>query len=194
MITHLSRRTLATAVVTGALAAGSTVAAPAAVASPAPAPASPAPASTSPVGVAAAAAKLSPMEKAMFSQLNAQRAQHGLAPLTSNVLLARAARAHNLRMSAAQTLSHQLPGEASFDQRITAQGYVWRAVAENVGYTTNTTTTGPTAIQKAFYNEVAPNDGHRRNILSTATTQVGISVYVDTRGKLWVTQDFGAPR
>ncbi len=184
-MSHMPKRTLAGVALTGALVTGA--AATPAVAAPA------APTAVSAAAAAASAAKLSPAEKAVFTQLNAQRAKNGLGPLTSDTRLVQAALGHNQAMSAAGTLSHQLPGEPSFDQRITAQGYVWRAVAENVGVTTNTTSTGSTAIQKAFYNEVPPNDGHRRNILSTATTQVGISVYVDTHGKLWVTEDFGAP-
>ena len=50
------------------------------------------------------------------------------------------------------------------------------------------------ALEKQMYHEVAPNDGHRVNILSRTFTQVGIDVYYDARHhKIWFTQDFGAP-
>jgi hypothetical protein len=43
-----------------------------------------------------------------------------------------------------------------------------------------------------MYNEVAPNDAHRVNILSTTYREVGIDIYMDNvHHKLWMTQDFG---
>jgi uncharacterized protein YkwD len=45
-----------------------------------------------------------------------------------------------------------------------------------------------------MYNEVAPNNGHRLNILSTRFKDVGIDVVIDTtHGKLWLTEDFASP-
>jgi uncharacterized protein YkwD len=39
-------------------------------------------------------------------------------------------------------------------------------------------------------NEQPPNDGHRLNILSTSFTHIGIAVYRDSSGTVWLTQDF----
>lgn len=130
----------------------------------------------------------------VFALLNRQRAAHGLPALTSDPRLVTAAGRHNAAMSAANTMAHQLPGEADPGARITAAGYVWRAWAENIAWTTNTTSAGAQGLQTQMYNEVPPDDGHRQNILSRSVTQVGVAVLVDSRGKLWLTTDFGAPR
>ena len=45
-----------------------------------------------------------------------------------------------------------------------------------------------------MYNETPPDDGHRRNILSSSFTEVGIDVVEDTaHGKVWLVTDFGRP-
>ena len=39
--------------------------------------------------------------------------------------------------------------------------------------------------------ERPPNDGHRRNILSSTFTVFGVDVYLDAaHGRLWLTEDF----
>ena len=38
--------------------------------------------------------------------------------------------------------------------------------------------------------ETAPNDGHRRNILNGSFKYVGICLYQDANGTVWMTQDF----
>ena len=43
-----------------------------------------------------------------------------------------------------------------------------------------------------MYNEVAPYDGHRLNILNRHYRDVGIDIYMDAaHHKMWLTQDFG---
>jgi Cysteine-rich secretory protein family len=39
-------------------------------------------------------------------------------------------------------------------------------------------------------NERPPDDGHRLNILSSKFTHIGIAVYRDGSGTVWLTQDF----
>ena len=38
--------------------------------------------------------------------------------------------------------------------------------------------------------EKPPDDGHRLNILSSSYAHVGIAVYYDSHGTVWLTQDF----
>jgi uncharacterized protein YkwD len=110
-----------------------------------------------------------------------------------NANLVASAHTHNLTMAAANSLSHQLSGEANPFDRMTSAGYHWSAAAENIGVTTNATVSGATGLQTSMYNETAPNDGHRVNTLGPYT-DIGIDVIVDTvTGKLWLTEDFGAP-
>jgi uncharacterized protein YkwD len=41
-----------------------------------------------------------------------------------------------------------------------------------------------------MFKETPPNDGHRRNILSKDFTHIGIDVVRDSKGKVWLTEDF----
>jgi uncharacterized protein YkwD len=38
--------------------------------------------------------------------------------------------------------------------------------------------------------EKPPDDGHRKNILSTTFTHIGIAIYRDPSSTVWLTQDF----
>src|SRR6185437_12006805 len=127
----------------------------------------------------------------VYHLLNAERSANHLPALGWSTALVSSARRHNLTMAAANVLSHQLPGEPVFSTRISQAGVAWHAAAENIGWTTDRTSTGAMGLETAMYNERPPDDGHRLNILSTATRYVGIETYIDARtGKLWLTEDF----
>ena len=129
--------------------------------------------------------------KSVFSLLNSERAAHHLPALGWSTAMVSSARKHNLTMAKANTLSHQLPGEAVFSDRIAAAGVKWHSAAENIGWTTDQTSRGANGMETDMYNEKAPNDGHRQNILSTSVRYVGIDTYIDAKtGKLWLTEDF----
>jgi uncharacterized protein YkwD len=130
----------------------------------------------------------------VLSSLNSQRAEHGLPALSTNSKLVTSAHRHNLAMAEANQLSHQLSGESGLGDRISAAGYSWSTVGENIAYNSNRSQAGVLALQQAMYNETAPNDGHRRNILSSSFTDVGIDVIDDSRhGRVWLVTDFGRP-
>jgi uncharacterized protein YkwD len=129
----------------------------------------------------------------VFNRLNNERAAHGLAPLTWRGRLVSSARAHNLAMARANTMSHQLPGEPDLAKRISATGYRWSWIGENIAYNTDISRSGVLLLQTMMYREKPPNDGHRQNILSRNFRNVGIDVYIDrTHHKVWLTEDFGA--
>jgi uncharacterized protein YkwD len=131
---------------------------------------------------------------AVLSELNSERAKHGLQALKMNSKLVSAAHEHNLAMAKADTLSHQLKGEAALASRVSAAGYRWSAVGENVAYNGRRSEDGVLAVQKAMYNEEPPNDGHRKNILSKTYVDVGIDVISDSvHDKVWLVTDFGKP-
>jgi uncharacterized protein YkwD len=97
-------------------------------------------------------------------------------------------------MAKYDALSHQLPGERSFGARITAAGYRWRAIGENCSWTSNRSLAGILAMHTDMYREVAPNDGHRRNILSTTLRDVGVDIVMDgTHRRAWLTEEFASP-
>jgi len=97
-------------------------------------------------------------------------------------------------MADADQLSHQLPGEASLGDRISAAGYQWSTVGENLACSSDRSEAGVLALQDSMYDETPPDDGHRQNILSSSFTEVGIDVIEDAaRGKVWLVTDFGSP-
>jgi uncharacterized protein YkwD len=131
---------------------------------------------------------------AVLAKLNAERAAHGLKALTMNTHLVSSAHTHNLAMAKANQLSHQLSGEASLGARITAAGYHWTAAGENIAYNSNRSQAGVLALQEAMYGEQPPNDGHRRNILSSSFVHVGVDVIDDSvHHRVWLVTDFGRP-
>jgi uncharacterized protein YkwD len=132
------------------------------------------------------------MASEMLRLMNAERAVHGRAALRMNAALVRSAHYHNLRMASANSMSHLLPGELGFLARLLQVGYSPRAAGENIAWNSNWTLDGVLYLQRLMYNEVAPNDAHRVNILSPTYREVGVDVYFDTaHHKVWITQDLG---
>jgi uncharacterized protein YkwD len=131
----------------------------------------------------------------VLRHINAVRAAVGARPLALRTGLNSSARGHNRTMSSGCGLSHQCYGEASPSRRASAQGVAWRAFAENIGYGRAGATEAAKAamavrLTRSMIAESAPNNGHRRNILDPRLGQIGIDVYRDASGKVWLTQDF----
>ena len=127
--------------------------------------------------------------------LNAERRAHHLAPLSMNRNLQLSARRHDITMARFNAMSHQLRGEASFSRRITTAGYTWRAAGENIAWNSQMNTHGVLQLEVWMYNEKAPANGHRLNILSRNFANVGVDVYLDqAHHKVWLTTDFGHRR
>jgi uncharacterized protein YkwD len=128
--------------------------------------------------------------------INQARAQAGLPAYTVSAGLNTSAGRHNAVMAAGCGLSHQCPGEPALGARETAAGVHWTAAGENIGEG------GPVAgteaaiaqlavgLTQSMLNEKPPDDGHRLNILSSAFTHIGIAVFRDSSGTVWLTQDF----
>ncbi len=132
---------------------------------------------------------------ALLTLINQERSWYHLRPLTANWPLTTTAYWHNRRMATANVLSHQLPGELTFDKRITAAGYRWTTCGENVAYNADMSLNGILGIERVMLHEKPPADGHRKNILNTQFTNVGLSVYFDNvHHKVWLTEDFGRPQ
>jgi uncharacterized protein YkwD len=131
----------------------------------------------------------------VLSALNSERTTHGLKALRMNSKLVASAHSHNMAMAAANTLSHQLPGELSFSARITKAGYIWGYAGENVAWTSDMTQNGALTMQYRMFNEVPPNNGHRLNILNPHYVDAGIDIVLDlTHNALWITEDLASPR
>jgi uncharacterized protein YkwD len=163
---------------------------------PSPSPASPSamPAKTTPASTPRAG--LSAAAQQVLALVNQARSQAGLAAYTVSSGLDTSAARHTTVMAAGCGLSHQCPGEPALGVRETAAGVHWTAAGENIGEggpaagTTAAIAQMAVGLTQSMLDEKPPDDGHRLNILSSAFTHVGISVFRDSSGTVWMTQDF----
>jgi len=114
---------------------------------------------------------------------NNRRRNHGCNNLSQNGALNTAAQTHTRKMAKRDTLSHELPGEASLGVRVRRAGYDWTMLAENIaaGYGT------PAAVVRGWMHSA----GHRRNILNCRYRHIGVGYAVSDRGTPYWTQVFG---
>lgn len=128
----------------------------------------------------------------LFDTLNAERAAHGKPALRWDPRLHTSACLHNVAMGNADTMSHQLGGEAGLGDRVSAQGVRWTIAAENIGWDNELGGGGvvaTTAVNALMMNE-GPGGDHYDNIMCAAN-YVGVSVVLDqVHGKVWITEDF----
>jgi uncharacterized protein YkwD len=105
-------------------------------------------------------------------------------PLTLNQKLVNAAQEHNNWMAQNNTLSHK-EGSVVVAQRVTAEGYAWAWVGENIaeGYSS------VEALMQGWMN----SSGHRTNILRPQFTEVGFGYGSAGSGPQFWTADFAAP-
>jgi uncharacterized protein YkwD len=137
-------------------------------------------------------------EKQVLTLINRARAEAGLPGYTVTAGLRRSSGRHNALMAAGCGLSHQCPGEPPLGARETAAGVHWTAAGENIGEG------GPVpdspaeiaqmalVLTKDMLHERPPDDGHRRILLSSTFHHVGITIFRDTHGTVWMTQDFSS--
>jgi uncharacterized protein YkwD len=132
----------------------------------------------------------------VLALINQARSQNGLPALTFSSGLNTSASQHNLLMAQGCGLSHQCPGEPAIGDRETAAGVHWTSAGENIGEegpisdATSDIAQAAVALTQDMLNEQPPNDGHRKNILSSSFAHIGIAVYRDSSGTVWLTQDF----
>jgi uncharacterized protein YkwD len=122
-------------------------------------------------------------------------------PLAWNDDLANAARTHDNAMIAADTQSHQLPGEPSFDQRDQSTGYTgWFTLGENIFAYAQSDLYAQAGFMVDWgsgTNGMQNPAGHRANIMNPSFREVGVGIVSDSDpttqvGPLVITEDFGA--
>ena len=136
------------------------------------------------------------MESEIIRLVNVQRDLAGLPPLTVNLRLNAAASLHTQDMVSISNLygpnvgmQHTLYGtpRPEVSDRLDTVGYdTWTTAfswGENIAYGYSSAA----AVMDAWMNST----GHRANILSTSFREIGVSVGVDSGGRLFFTQVFG---
>ena len=120
-------------------------------------------------------------------------------PLAMNALLMASARRHSLDLAAAGVQQHNGTDGSTFDGRVTAAGYVWRTVTENVyAWVLN-----PTFAHVGLNSDWGvPKLDHRDNIMNLLPASMGtlkeigissVPTGIPGFGPQVVTQDFATP-
>ena len=114
---------------------------------------------------------------AMVNRINAERATArtcgargsfaATGPLAWNAKLAQAASAHSVDMATQNYFSHTAPGGGTVATRVTATGYDWNRVGENIA-------AGYRSIDSVINGWLA-SDGHCANIMNPNYTEYGFA-------------------
>jgi uncharacterized protein YkwD len=120
--------------------------------------------------------------------INTVRAQHGLPPLVYNEALALAAQAHANDCSQRGWCSHTGSDGADLRTRILRVGYDPTGVAECWAMSRN-----PQHAVDMWMDEVPPDDAHRRTLLTTWQTEIGVGVAEAPWGYVYFIADFARP-
>lgn len=109
-------------------------------------------------------------------------------PLTLDSRLNAAAQGHAVDMARGNFHSHTGSDGSDVGDRVTRQGYAWRAVAENIAAGQPT----PESVMAAWL----ASEGHCRNIMSGAYTQLGVGRATNSASRygIYWAQNFAAPR
>lgn len=124
---------------------------------------------------------ISVQEENAFILLNQDRIANGLPALTLDPVLCSIARAKSQDMNDKNYFSHTSPTYGTASQMLKHFGYSFTSVGENIAHHATIEKS-----QAAFMS----SDGHRRNILGSQWSKVGIGVWKDAQGFVYVTQLF----
>jgi uncharacterized protein YkwD len=134
----------------------------------------------------------------VLSLINKARAQAGLPAYVVSSGLEVSSKRHTMLMADGCGLSHECMGEAPLGARETAAGANWTSAGENIGKggpeadTRTAIAAMAVSLTQDMINEKPPDDGHRLNILSSSFRHIGIYVFRDSNGTVWMTQDFSS--
>jgi len=131
----------------------------------------------------------------VLAHINAARSKNGLSAYQLNSSLSKASALHDQLMIGGCGLSHQCSGEGGIGDRFSAQGVKWTSAGENIGFGSAGASDAEiikaaNGLTDSMLAEVPPDDGHRKNLLSSGFKQIGLSVVRDGKGLVWMTQDF----
>jgi uncharacterized protein YkwD len=125
----------------------------------------------------------------VFRLINGVRAEHGLPSYTYDETLERAAQLHGQDCQQRGSCSHTGSDGSNVKTRILRAGYDAAGWAECIVYSWS-----PQEAVDWWMDETPPNDAHRRTLLSTWVTEIGIAVVPTDRGHYYFIADFGRPR
>jgi uncharacterized protein YkwD len=117
----------------------------------------------------------------ILGSVNEERRLIGAGPVCVNAMLMRAAMVQAAHQHTINDMTHTGAGGTNIGDRVTTAGYKWTQASENVAMGQTT----PKSVMLGWMN----SEGHRKNILNPASTEMGIAHV----GQFWA-QAFGKPR
>ncbi len=147
------------------------------------------PAPVAPPGGITAPAEIASWPAEVFALINAERATAGLGPFVWNDTLAQAAYLHGLDCQQRGSCNHTGSDGSTVKIRVLRAGYPAVGAAECIVYSKS-----PQQAVFWWMDEVPPDDWHRRTILSTWVTEIGIAVVPNHLGSYYFIADFGRPQ
>ncbi len=138
--------------------------------------------------------KVNSLEQEIVQSANAFRGENKLLPLKPSVQLMAVAQSHARNMARQDKFGdtdkngHILDGK-HFEDRIKVSGYPFTRAAENVGYEL-----GKSDPAGAMLEDWKHSPGHRRNILTTEFTEIGVGAAQGSSGRWYFVQVFGRPQ
>ena len=124
---------------------------------------------------------LSAQEQEAGNLLNSDRARYNLPALSIDPALSRIARIKSQDMLNNGYFAHSSPTYGDVRDMLTHFGYSYTAAGENIARYGS--------LEKAQA-ALLSSPGHRRNIMSTAYTKVGVGVALTAQGHVYLTQIF----
>ncbi|WP_308314772.1 SafA/ExsA family spore coat assembly protein [Bacillus sp. V3-13] len=135
------------------------------------------------INIPTAAAAVS-VEAQVVKLVNQERAKYGLQPLKSNWEVARVARYKSQDMADKNYFSHNSPTYGTPFQMMKSFGITYRTAGENIAAGQRTAE----EVVKAWMN----SEGHRKNILSSGYTEIGVGyVKGGSYGHYWTQMFIG---
>ncbi len=128
------------------------------------------------------------IERKIFRRVNGERRPYGLSALTSNDALIASARKHSKWMSVEGRFNHTGAGRTRPSDRAKAAGYPGGA-GENILFTEMKGS--DESIARSALKSWMDSLGHRENILNKMYLHIGVGMYRNKKGRIYMTQNFG---
>lgn len=121
-------------------------------------------------------------QQRVLELVNSERAKVGAKPLTLNAKLSNVATTKSQDMIDKNYFDHNSPTYGSPFDMMKKFGISYKSAGENIAMGQ----TSPEEVMKAWMN----SDGHRKNILNSSFTEIGVGVAKNAKGQLYWTQMF----
>ncbi len=132
------------------------------------------------------------IEQEVYKLVNAERTKQGLGALKLDTRLAGIARAHSQDMLDNNYFSHTDLNGCNSSCRVSAAGYAWSAVGENI-YTMSGYTLSAQETARHMVEGWMNSPGHRANILNGTYTNHGVGLAV-SGSTIYATSVFSLPQ